>query len=112
MTRKQFNVCLAEAANYSDKYAYIGDMCLSSIWEDDESVDPMDYHDDVLMVWEAAHRNMKDIVAATSGSLTVIANKFNIPYDTAQKWYSGTREPAAYILMMLQELLGLLPEIE
>lgn len=38
-------------------------------------------------------------------SQTELSKRFGIPYRTVQDWYSGSRQPAPYIVNMLKELL-------
>lgn len=112
MTRKQLNTCLSEAVNYSDVDAYVSEMALSSLWDDTEASDiPPERIEALRLIFEAAHRNIKDIASAAGTSVRSLAAMFNIPYRTVEDWAANKRTPPMYVLLMMQEILGLLPEI-
>ena len=104
-----YQSCLSEAANYTDRDAYISDLALSSIWEDDEAADIPDGR----LVWlgqlyDAAHRSVKEIAAAAGLSQRKLAERFAIPYRTMENWCGGQRGCPEYVRLMMQECLGLL----
>lgn len=49
----------------------------------------------------------RDVVAASGMSCRKVAERFSIPYRTAEDWASGKRKPPAYVLLMMQEALGI-----
>lgn len=116
MNYKAYNLALREVANYTDRDAFVSDLALSSIWGDDESADiPAERLDDIGKVWDAANRGIKDIAAAKGVSVRRLASRFGIPLRTAEAWASSSasgRTAPAYLMLMMQECLGLLPEIE
>lgn len=103
-----YHLCLSEAANYTDRDAYISDLALSSIWEDEAEVDiPPSRLDWLGQLWDAAHRPIKEIASAAGMSQRKLAERFGIPYKTIENWSTGRRDAPAYIRMMMQECLGL-----
>lgn len=109
MTIKQYNFCVAEATTYDDRDAYISDISLSSIWDDPDGADvPSSRVDDLIGIWEAAHRSVKDIATTSGLSCRKLAERFGIPYRTIEDWSAGTRECNLYIRLMMQECLGIL----
>lgn len=114
MTIKQYNVCLSEVENYSDKDAYVSDLALSDIWEDVETADiPSERVEWLGELWEAYNRSIKDIAKAANLSQRKLAERFGVPYRTAEAWCEKKRECTLYLKLMMQECLGLLKiEIE
>lgn len=110
MTIDQYNICLAEMPNYADPDAYISDLALSSIWGDPEdAVDiPAQRVSDLLSLWEAAHRSIKDIASEAGLSVRRTALSFGVPIRTVENWASGTHPMPVYISLMMQEALGLI----
>ena len=103
-----YQICLSEALNYTDRDAYIGDLALSSIWEDDEAADIPDGRLDWLgQLWDAAHRSVKEIARDAGLSQRKLAERFVIPYRTVENWCGGQRECPVYVKMMMQECLEL-----
>lgn len=110
MTDKQFMACVSEAANYSDRDAYISDLCLSSMWGDTEDADiPTDRVAALASIWDAYNRSIKEIAAAAGLSCRKLAERFCIPYRTVENWSAGSRECPIHTRLMMQECLGLLP---
>lgn len=110
MTIDQYNLCLTEMSNYTDPDAYVSDLALSSIWGDPEdAVDiPAQRIGDLLALWEAAHRSIKDIASEAGLSVRRTALGFGVPIRTAENWASGTHPMPVHISLMMQECLGLL----
>ena len=109
MTDKQFNICASEAAEYASRDAYISDLALSSIWEDNESSEiPPERIAALGEIYDACHRSVKDIASAAGISNRKLAERFCIPYRTVEDWSAGKRECAVYLRLMMQECLGLL----
>ena len=104
-----YQSCLSEAANYTDRDAYISDLALSSIWGDDESANiPTDRLDWLGQLWGASHRSVKEIAAAAGLSQRKLAERFAIPYRPVENWCGGQRGCPEYVRLMMQECLGLL----
>lgn len=109
MTDKQFMTCVAEAANYTDRDAYVSDLSLSSMWGDSEDdAIPADRIDALGDIWDACHRSIKAIAADANMSGRKLAERFCIPYRTVEDWSAGKRECPIYTRLMMQECLGLL----
>lgn len=109
MTDKQYMLCISEMYNYSDLYAYVSDLALSSMWGDAEPDDvPEDRITALFELWDAGHRSMKDIASDAGLSHRKLAERFCIPYRTMESWCGGQRDCPLYVKLMMQECLGLL----
>lgn len=101
---------LAEVSAYTDRDAYISDLALSSMWGDGPDDDiPADRLALLGRIWDFAHMDFRAIRQASGLSMTAIAARFDIPYRTVQDWDAGRRTPPPYVLRMIAEILGLLP---
>lgn len=112
MTDKQYMTCVAEAQSYSDRDTYISDMALSSMWGDapDTGIPPV-RTEQLGSIYDAVHRNIKEIAADAGISVRALAIRFCIPVRTAESWYntgSSSRQCPLYVRLMIQECLGLL----
>lgn len=109
MTDKQFNICASEAAEYASRDAYISDLALSSIWEDNESSEiPPERIAALGSIWDACNRSVRDIVAAAGMTQRAFAERFCIPLRTVEDWCEGKKKCAVYLRLMMQECLGIL----
>lgn len=109
MTDKQFYACVSEVDSYQDRDAYISDMALSSMWEDDKTDEiPAERLDAVSQIWDAAHRSVKQIAADAGLSQRKLAERFCIPYRTMENWGGGQNACPLYVRLMMQECLGML----
>lgn len=109
MTIPQYRTCVAEAPGYTDRDAYISDLCLSSIWDDPEGADiPADRMDQLGDIWDACIRSVKDIAAMAGLSQRKLAERLCIPYRTVERWCAEENPCALYVRLMMQESLGLL----
>lgn len=112
MTDKQFNVCVAETDSYTDKDAYISDLCLSSMWGDaDDAEIPAERIEALSNIWDACHRSVKQIAADAGLSCRKLAEHFCIKYRTMENWGAGTRECPLHTRLMMQECLGLFTRV-
>ena len=108
MTIEQRRTCVSESLNYTDRDAYISDMALSSIWGDaDDAEIPADRIEKLGRIWDRTHRDFRDVVSASGLSCRKVAERFSIPYRTAEDWHCGKANPPAYTLLMMQEILGI-----
>ena len=55
----------------------------------------------------AVARSVADISTLTGLSYRKIAERFGIPYRTMENWSGGKSKPPEYVLLMMQEILGL-----
>ena len=109
MTDKQFLFCVQEAPNYSDRDAYISDICLSSVWEyETETKIPQERIDKVGRIFDACHRSVSDIASAAGLSHRKLAERFCVPYRTVENWCTGVNACPQYTRLMMQECLGLI----
>lgn len=52
-------------------------------------------------------KTIKDICTEYGYSQTALAKRFSIPLRTVQNWHGGQREPAPYVVPMMEEILRL-----
>ena len=110
MTDQQYRFSLRRALEFEDRDAYVSDLSLSSIWDDEPDAGiPPDRIDLLGSIYDAAHRSVRDIAAAAGLSHRKLAERFCIPYRTMENWCGGQSSCPSYILLMMQECLGLLP---
>ena len=104
-----YQTCINEAANYADRDAYVSDLALSSIWGDEEGAEiPHARLDWLGQLWDAVHRSVKEIARDSGMSQRKLAERFAVPYRTAEYWCSNPAACALYVRLMMQEALGLL----
>lgn len=109
MSNNIYLLALTEATNYTDRDAFISDFALSSIWGDEEGTDvPEERIEWLGQLWDACRRTVKDIAKAAGMSQRKLAERFAVPYRTAEYWCSKPTACALYVRMMMQECLGLL----
>lgn len=109
MTDEQRSFCLSEAANYTDRDAYVSDLCLSSIFRDPEDAEiPADRVEYLGKLWDAYHRSMRDICQASGLTHRAISQRFYIPLRTVDDWCRDVRTPPDYVRLMMQQLLGMI----
>lgn len=116
MNYKIYNFALSEVANYTDRDAFVSDLALSYIWGDaEDAVDiPPERIDELGMIWDAYHRTVKDIAGGAGMSVRQLSVRFGIPQRTMESWASNSasgRSAPTYVMLMMQEAIGLLPEI-
>lgn len=108
MTYKQYNFCVAEAANYDDLDAYISDVALSTIWDDTPDAPiPPERLENLRSIYTAATRTVREIVAAAGMTQAAVTVRLCIPRRTLQDWCRGVRECPLYTRLMMQQCLCL-----
>lgn len=55
----------------------------------------------------SAALTISEISAKTGMSYRKLAERFHIPHRTMENWSAGIRKPPEYILLMMQEILGI-----
>jgi predicted Zn-ribbon and HTH transcriptional regulator len=50
-------------------------------------------------------KTVKDLCKEYGYSQTALAKRFGIPLRTVQNWHGGQREPAPYVVPMMEEIL-------
>lgn len=109
LTISQYHTAVSEAANYAGRGAYISDLALSTIWgAPDGAPIPAQRLEDLGQIWDAVHRDVKQIAADAGMSQRKLAERFLIPYRTVEDWSAGKRSCPGYLLLMMQQVLGLL----
>lgn len=108
MTDKQYYACVGEAVNSTDCDAYTSDMALSTIWGDaPDAPIPPERLEALRGIYTAAHRTVREIIAAAGMTQAAFAEHLCIPRRTVEDWCCGRRECLPYIRLMMQEVLGL-----
>lgn len=108
ITIEQRRACVSESMTYTDRDAYISDMAMSSVWEDAEGAEiPADRIEELGRIWDRTHRDFRDVVTASGLSCRKVAERFSVPYRTAEDWHGGKSTPPVYVLLMIQEILGI-----
>ena len=103
---KIFQAMIELARGYDDIDAFLSKAIESSIWEQ-EDVSPFGKDDWLKTIYTAAHRSMRDIVKETGLSQAKFGDYFGIPKRSIENWCNGATTPLPYILIMMQEILGL-----
>lgn len=105
VTPKIFEQCYALLETIDNKEDYIEKALDLEVW-DDENV-TRDCRDEWLgKVWEAYHRDLRDIIDMTGMKVTQFYRYFGIPRRTLQDWLYEKNNPPRYTLFMMQEILG------
>ena len=114
MTRKQYNFCVTEAANYSNSAAYVSGIIRASIWGDaPDAPIPPERLDQLRSIYAATSRPVREIVATAGMTQAAFAEHFCIPRRTLQDWCRGVRECPLYTRLMIQQCMGMfVPPIE
>ena len=114
MTRKQYNFCVTEAANYSSSGAYVSGIIRASIWGDaPDAPIPPERLDQLRSIYAATSRPVREIVATAGMTQAAFAEHFCIPRRTLQDWCRGVRECPLYTRLMIQQCMGMfVPPIE
>lgn len=114
MTRKQYNFCVTEAANYSSSGAYVSGIIRASIWGDaPDAPIPPERLDQLCAIYTAATRTVREIVGASGLTQTAFAECWCIPLRTVQDWCRGVAKCPLYTRLMIQQCMGMfVPPIE
>lgn len=114
MTRKQYNFCVTEAANYSSSGAYVSGIIRASIWGDaPDAPIPPERLDQLRSIYVASRRTVREIVSAVEMTQAAFAEHFCIPRRTVEDWCRGVRECPLYTRLMIQQCMGMfVPPIE
>ena len=108
MNNKQYSTCVTEAQNYTDREAYISDLALSSMWGDLPEDDiPQDRLSQLVRIYDAVHRSVKDIASEAGISAREMAIRFCIPQRTLENWCMSVNKCPLYTRLLLQESLGI-----
>ncbi len=114
MTRKQYNFCVTEAANYADPDAYVSSMLTASIWSDANGAEiSTEFQETLRSIYTAATRTVREIVGASGLTQAAFAERWCIPLRTVENWCTGRRECPLYTRLMMQQCMGVfVPPIE
>lgn len=104
----QFEACYKEALETQDKDAYLSDMALSIIWEDEEGDDvPQERLAELGCIWDVAHMNMLDIRKSAGLTQAAFGRKFLIPKRTIGNWECNVNTPPEYVKVLIARAIGL-----
>ena len=106
LNAKIFQAMIELARKHEDVNSFIRDALDSQIWEN-EDVSPNGKKEWLKTVYVAAHRSMRDIVKETGFSQAKFGEYFGIPKRSIENWCNGATAPLPYILIMMQEILGM-----
>ena len=114
MTRKQYNFCVTEAANYADPDAYASSMLAESIWGDANRAEiSTEFQETLRSIYTAATRTVREIVGASGLTQTAFAERWCIPLRTVQDWCREIAKCPLYTRLMIQQCMGMfVPPIE
>lgn len=108
MNSKQYDICIQEAQQYTDRDAYVSDLALSSMWEDEEGAEVPSYRIRILSsIWDAVHRSFRGILTDGDVSRTEFSLRFSVPLRTVDNWLGGVSGCPLYARLAFQQLLGL-----
>lgn len=57
---------------------------------------------------EASKRTFAEIASLAGMTTPQLAKRVGIPRRTAERWTSGDRTPPAYVILLIQEAIGLI----
>lgn len=106
LNAKVFQTMIELARGYDDINLFLRNALDSSVWEE-EDVSPKDRGEWLKNIYIAAHRSMRDIVKETGLSQAKFGDYFGIPKRSIENWCNGATTPLPYMLIMMQEVLGL-----
>lgn len=101
-----YQTCLDTSRKFDDRNLFVTTMYNSDIW-DTEDVCREGREEWLGQIWDATHRNMKDIIRDMHMSQLKVCRFFGIPRRTLEDWCSGISNPPTYLLIMMQEIFGL-----
>lgn len=107
MTDTQFAACVRECAAYDDLDAYVSDMSLSTIWDNDDTPEATARFG-LRSIYTAVKRTPKEIVAASGLSQAAFAERYCIPKRTVEDWCRAVAKCPLYTRLLLQRAEGLL----
>ena len=106
LNAKVFQTMIDLARKCDDVNKFLVSAQNSAVWEA-EDVSPEGRREWLKTVYVAAHRSMRDIVKETGYSQAKFGDYFGIPKRSIENWCNGATTPLPYILIMMQEILGL-----
>lgn len=91
MTDKQIYMMAGEASNYTDRDAFVSDMALSSVWEDDLGEIPPDRVEQCGILWDAVKLPFSELRARMGLTQAQMAERLCVSRRTLENWeYRGT----------------------
>lgn len=103
MNTMQRNLCLSEMDNYTDRDAFVSDLALSSIWDDDPDAEiPTERIEALSRLWDVIHLPISELLAPMTQAQA--CREFYVPRRTMQDWFSGARQCPAYVRLYLARL--------
>ena len=106
LNAKIFQTMIELARKYDDVDLFLRDALDSPIWEA-EDVSSDGRKEWLKTIYAAANRSMRDIIKETGLSQAKFGDYFGIPKRSIENWCNGATTPLPYMLIMMQEVLGL-----
>ena len=106
LNAKIFQTMIDMARECDDVETFLKEAVKSPIWEK-EDVSPDGRDEWLKQIYIAANRTMKDIVKITGLSQAKFGEYFGIPKRSIENWCNGYTTVLPYMLIMMQEILGL-----
>ena len=106
LNAKIFQTMIDMARECDNIETFLKEAVKSPIWEK-EDVSPDGRDEWLKQIYIAAHRTMKDIVKITGLSQAKFGEYFGIPKRSIENWCNGYTTVLPYMLIMMQEILGL-----
>lgn len=97
--------CVELAFIYDDVDEYLDCIMRNPIWKE-KRVNKEKRKQWLIDIWNAAHRDINDIMRITGMNQIKMYTYFCIPRRTLQDWCRGLTAPPPYLLMMMQEIFG------
>lgn len=103
-----YKLCVSEASEYADRDAFVSDLALSTEWGDHDDDDiPAERIAWLGQIYDATHRDLRSVLSVTGLNQKELANRYDIPLRSIENWCRGVSSPPPYLLMLIQESLGL-----
>lgn len=106
LNAKIFQTMIDLARKHHDIDSFLECALNSPVWEA-EDVSSSDRGEWLNSIYVAANRSMRDIVKETGLSQGKFGDYFGIPKRSIENWCNGATTPLPYMLIMMQEVLGL-----
>lgn len=103
---KVFQTMIDLARKYDSFDAFLVDAVKSPVWEK-EDVSPVNRKEWLKNVYVAANRTIRDIIKETGLSQAKFGEYFGIPKRSIENWCNGYTTVLPYLLIMMQECLGM-----
>lgn len=104
---KIYQTMIDMARNYGDADSYLIDAVKSPVWKK-EDVSSEGKEEWLRNIYVAANRTIRDVIKETGLSQAKFGEYFGIPKRSIENWCNGYTTILPYLLIMMQEILGLI----